>query len=554
MVRKSVCGFLTATLFAVACVSTSSCTFIVKRDAAQCSTDADCTGRGPAFEGTFCSDRKVCQSSLTYCFSNQQCIDRNKGAPFICRKSLDHTCVPLLTAECPRVIGDPADLRNDDAIVLGTVMMPTWNALLKAAEDSIELAVNDLKTTAGGLKGTTGNGTPRPVLVNACEITLPNQIANQPAADHLIGDLHVPAVIGPLPAAWISYAFQKSLAANPKTVLVTPSSATGPEFTNAPGRIGILFRTGDIAPSLAASQAQFISNYYEPQIRKDRGIDATVQLKYAVVATGRGPESDVIDGIYKSLTLNGKTLPQNGANYKEFSYGDPTAPDFDAKLANMLVDIQNFKPDIVALYGSQEVPAVVLQIEKLGLPAAPYYTGTAGALVSNVLPDYVGSDDKIRRRIAIFQPGRGSTDPGVARFYQRLGAAYPEDVPNELAALVFDSTYMVFYALAAAGDKPVTPDILGSALLTKMQTGPAINVGPTDMLNAIGAMESGGGITFKGIEADGNFDANGDIATNYQVFCVDNTVTDGDLVGFRASGLKYDPVTKQLTGTNGCAP
>ncbi len=536
---------------AIACVAVPGCTFFVKNDASQCATDKDCTSRGPAFEGTFCSAGGICQSNASYCFSNQQCIDRAKGGPAICRKSTDHTCVSILSPECARIIGDTADLKNDDVVVLGTIMMPSWNPLLKAAEDTIELAMTDLKTTAGGLKATNGSGTPRPVVVAACDIALSEQEKNRPASDHLIGDLHVPVMFGPLPAVWINYAFQKSLATTPKTVIITPSAATGAELTKAPGRRGVFFRSGYTATSVAATVSQLVPNFIEPAVRQQRGISPSTPIRYAVVGTGRGPEGDIISSIYDRLVFNGKTAPENGANYKEFSYGDPSQADFDTKLADVLVGVQAFQPDIVFLIGNQEIPSVLIQIDKLGIPS-PHFIGTADFLGTNDVPNYVGTDETIRRRIWILQPGRGSQSPEVARFFQRLGAAYPEDVPNELAALTLDTTYMSLYAMASAGDRPVTPEIVGDALLTKLNVGAPIAVGPADMLNALGTLEAGGTISFHGTEVNGNFDDNGDIPVNYQVFCVDSEATSSDLIGFKPTGITYDPVTDKLTGTNTC--
>ncbi len=531
-------------------VSSSSCTFLVKRDAAQCSNDGDCTSRGPAFEGTFCSDRGVCQSSLTYCFSNQQCMDRNKGAPYVCQKDNGHVCAPILTAECPRIIGDPADLKNDDAVVIGAIMMPGWNPVLKGAEDSIELALNDLKTTAGGIKGTTGKGVPRPILVNACEIPLSNFAANQPASDHLFNEVRVPTIIGPLPSDWLQYSFSKALAANPKSTVMTPSGVAGQEFTNAPGRVGVLFRTGYTGLAIPATVGKIVPTYMEPALRAQKNIPAATPIKFAAIKSGDGTEDAVIAATYAQLSFNGKTAPQNGGNYREFNYGDPAAPDFDTKLASVLADVQNFAPDIVSLWGASEVPTVFLQIEKTGI--APYYIVGTGALSSQI-SDYVGTDENIRKRIWIHQPGRGANDPNIARFYQRFQAAYPEDTASELAALVFDTSYMAFYAMATAGDKPVTGEVIGQGLLNKLKAGPQINVGPTDMLNALGALEQGQTISFNGLEVTGNFDANGDLEMSIEILCVDNTNTEGALAGFKESGLVYHDGIG-FVGTNGCFP
>ncbi len=525
------------------------CTFLVKRDAVQCTTDADCTGRGAAFEGTTCN-AGTCESNAAYCRTNQECIDRNKGAPFVCRKTLDHTCVALLTEACPRILGDPADLANDDTVVLGSMMIPDWKPILKAAEDSIELALKDLKANGGGLPPVNGSTKPRPVVVSACEIPLMNQGLSAPAVDHLVRELHVPAMIGPIPQDEITTALQTALATTPKTVIIAPSSAAGSQFTNVPGRVGVLFVTAYIGISVPRSTAQVVPYAIEPALRKKRGLDNTTKLHVATLVSGVGAEDAQINLMYDELVFNGATAASNGSNYKEFSYGDPKAPDFDTRLAAMLTDLLAFKPDIILFpLGGVETPTIFGQIEQLGL--APYYLFGTGAL-NPAFTNLVGSDASIISRIFVEQPGHGAHDPAVLAFYQRFAPAYPEEPPNELAALVFDSTYMAFFAAASVGGGPVTGDAMSTALFTRLNTGILVHDLPTDIPPAMSQLAAGRGIEFNGVEVPAAFDKSGNVSQNMMMLCVDPTVTAGALAGFRETGIIFDATQGRLLGTNGC--
>src|SRR5688500_2447577 len=78
------------------------CAVSTVEDSTQCRSQADCLAKGPEFADTTCTKARVCEKIAIVaasCTTNAECIDRNGGAAFTCRKS-DSKCVSLTTPQC----------------------------------------------------------------------------------------------------------------------------------------------------------------------------------------------------------------------------------------------------------------------------------------------------------------------------------------------------------------------------------------------------------------------------------------------------------------------
>ena len=119
--RVAAVGGIAALVFAVG-YRGLGCAAVTNTTAVQCTSEAECLGRGPEFAGTTCDKAtKTCvklPEDTDLCSKNQECIDRAGGAPAICQKAT-RKCVPLTTAECPTVLAKPGQLLDDNTVVIG---------------------------------------------------------------------------------------------------------------------------------------------------------------------------------------------------------------------------------------------------------------------------------------------------------------------------------------------------------------------------------------------------------------------------------------------------
>jgi hypothetical protein len=111
-------GRALAVVAVAALTADTACSFINNSDAFQCQTQADCKARGADFARTLCNERHVCVTDGA-CLTNQECIDANAGAPFICRKDT-RSCVSLTSEDCI-LLAEPNDIADDHTIWVGSL-------------------------------------------------------------------------------------------------------------------------------------------------------------------------------------------------------------------------------------------------------------------------------------------------------------------------------------------------------------------------------------------------------------------------------------------------
>ena len=111
---------------------------------------------------------------------------------------------------------------------------------------------------------------------------------------------------------------------------------------------------------------------------------------------------------------------------------------------------------------------------------------------------------------------------------------------------------MIAYAAYALGDAPVTGASLASVIPRLTPPGTPINVGPTEIFDAINKLAGGGRVDLNGATGPLDFDpATGDAVVDLAVLCVDVDAR-GAAAGNRESGLIYDATSRTLRGTLHC--
>lgn len=519
----------------------SGCSLLVNTEDKQCKVDGDCAALG--FEGTYCGDGGVCLNTLGYCSTNRQCIERNGSESYICRQDT-HACVALTSKDCPKLLADPGDMLDDSTIVIGTMGMPSVNTTLSAGENAVELARQDFRNLIPA--ATPGSGA-RPIAVVACDVSLTNDISHKAASDHLIDNVNVPAIIGPLSSFHVLYALNKAMTKrNP--VIFTSSQVASTQFTDLPGRVGIFYRNAYTAKTLLASEAKLVSATIEPRIRA-AGVERPI--KVAIAKGGSGAGSSLTSEFTDLVRFNGKTALDNGDNYREFTWGDISAPGLDARVAAAAVDAANWKPDVVLVKGADETIDFTLQLER-SLPGQVNYLLNSQATQKR-LSDGVGADESFRSRIWISVGGRSVKDRNLAVYLNRHTSAYPDDEPageTSTSAGNFDAFYMLAFAIAANGANPVNGENLGKMLQTRLQGGTPIQMGPADNLLALNILANGGNIEYNGAFSTSRFDEKGDIGVDVQYWCVSSDTTQS--FRFGETGLSYEASSAAIVGSNSC--
>ena len=541
-----------ALLFALSSIASApGCSLVVDKSARQCATDDDCRAAGAEFQGSFCSTRGVCERSVDYCFTNQECIARTGNEATICRKS-DHTCVGLLTKQCTKLLADKDDLRDDNTVILGVHGIPSWAPVPASCENAIELTRREFRAIKGGLPATKDTGgKPRPVAFVACDVPIGDQATHKAVTDHLVDVVQVPAMIGPYAADFVTYGLQKSVAAD-SLIFSVVDDQPGYDLT---GKSSGLLTMGLPQGALPLGYAAGVPTV-EQRLRTSTGRTDNIKVAY-VTAGGSGVQPADAQVFFNAVKFNGGKSGQENATasggpyYKEFNYGASVDPNYETTLANTVVAIIAYQPDIVVLRGADEQTDVARRIEQ-GYPNKAYYMlGTEGA---NTVNRFVGANEGLRKRVLGVRPGRATADPRVSRFDQRYQNAF-EGASSPLARACADLTYIALYAAGGLGDQKIGGKAMSQLIQTRMvqSSGQTVDASPNTILRAFDTLQAPDGkIVFDGNEAFAIYDGKSGVNKDWkmQYWCVDPD--QNKATRQLDSGLAYNGLTGMLEGATTC--
>lgn len=460
--------------------------------------------------------------------------------PRVCVKQT-HTCASLLSAECPRYAGDLVD----NAIIVGAILGDENGSPRDALEKAAFLAVEEIDSAngAGGLPPTAADGTTRPLVIVGC-----NASANVvTATHHLVGDLHVPAVIGPVGAEAVVEATQQ-VTVKGGTLLMTPTSPVSAISNLADD--GLTWRA---TPSDAQRAKLVIEqmNELETLLKTTRSLTT---VKLGVVAPSDANGTSARDAITGTLILNGKFIT-DAANAPNVSLDAHQAGDKDALSGIATKYATTFKPDIVFITSKEQVVDFIVPFEK-ALTAAravarPYYVvtdaGKTEELIDIIATAAVPADTRRRIRGVGIKPDTSSA-PVLATFGAAYSAKYSAEpiasiIPS--AALSYDMTYAIAYAIAATPDLAVSGKSVAQGLRT-LGVGEPATVGTKDARSVVSQLASRKSVSLRGTFATMSWDFSGDIAAGtLDVWCVG---TKEGAPTFGSSGLTMDVQTQVIGG------
>lgn len=511
-------------------VSTANCFFLLKHDKDQCSTDQDCTSRGAAFEGTFCQmETSTCRSSLEFCRTNAECVERNGGQNFICHKDTN-TCHPLTSRECPNIyMSGPEDVLNDNTVFIGAILVPGLHQGTKAADLTLELVRRDFQRV-GFLPGV-DDGPRRPVAIVSCDPPPPRDM--RATTDHLVTNVKPAAIIAPLESERVGAVLELTIPA--KVPVISPIGNSS-LLDNIPNRKDLFYQVCPTDGFLLTRGVRMIDKFFEPKLRDADPpiVGPSEPLKIALLRDATNAGASTEEAYLSSVQLNGKDLLANASegNFKIFNIGDPAGSDFNARLAEAIAGINDFAPHFILVGGTAGGTAeAIARVEQNWGEAAyrPHWLSNDTIVLDPVI-NQVKADPTLRSRLAVVAFGPKKTDPALTRYYLQYDGLFASDLEAEksvLSSATYDATYLTFYAIASLGNEPLTPEAVGLGFRKVTDpAGVAIAAGDRGINEAFTAFTQGRAIRFSGTWGTPSFnEAGSNVSGEAPIFCIDPAFT-----------------------------
>ncbi|MBI5535378.1 MAG: ABC transporter substrate-binding protein [Deltaproteobacteria bacterium] len=515
-----------------------SCSFIVDKNATQCSGNSDCD----RFPGTLCVNQACV---VPPCSTNQECVAQY-GQYYICRKP-DYRCAKLLSDDCTTVEGNYLD---DAAIVIGSVLPTTGpdSSMGIAMENSVKLAIGDFSSAANGLPPRPGSTARRPIVLVGCSDNSSADTGVR-AATHLVNDVGVPAIIG---AAFSGISIKVATNVTiPAGVLLISPSATSVAITDLQDN-GLVWRT---APSDAfqASALALLVPMIEQQIRVDLMLKSTDAIKLAIVHKGDAYGKGLGSALEKLLQFNGKPAVDNAGNYLRFDYGDPGDGDC-LNCPAAVTKVLDFKPHILLDFGTNEAVTQVFKFVEstwdAQTPYRPRYLFSDGGEIQE-LSALIDANNELRSRIRGTVPGTNNLL--YKSFRNQYLSAFPSAPGPDVfgTAGSYDSLYLIGYSVVSLGATLPTGPNLAAGLRKMVPPGTQIDVGADKINNAFAVLTAGQNIDYNGASGPLNFDINtGEAPSDIQIWCVPKDAN-GKATAAQNSGLFFNAATGSLEGAIG---
>jgi branched-chain amino acid transport system substrate-binding protein len=476
----------------------------------------------------------------TPCTTNRECGERvgtslraDKAVPAVCVQP-ERQCVPLLSEDCTTVTGDYLD---DRAIVIGSLFSTrgSQGATNLPRQQAAMLAVEEINRAGGIPAGRTSAGA-RPLVLVSCD----ESTDLLRAGEHLVSELHVPAIIGPNTSQdTLDLSNELTIAAG--TAVISPTAVASSISALLDDDLTWLMVPSDEqrAP-LMMHQIQAL----ESELRSGRKLD---RVKLGVVfrndALGIGTRSAL-----NGLVFNGATLadPINLGDHVRIDPYDYR----DADQAALVEAYVEFAPDIVVLAGTAEAVTQVMVPLEAGWPSEkprPHYVVIDSTKVPELLAA-VADDADLRARIR----GTGlMPDPASAAIYNAFKVEYQLRFPNSPSSISgmgpsYDATYAVAYALAATNARAPSGDGVAQGLRQLAGGAVRVEVGKTDILAAFQQLAAAEPISAIGTFAPLEWNEHGAVSSGLiEVWCIGLA---NQTPAYQSSGLTFDVQSQEVRG------
>jgi hypothetical protein len=534
-----------AGVFLAASALCGGCSLLFHADAGQCSTDSDCTARGPAFANHKCQSRTCVpideagvdagreaeaqaeaqtqdQSQVEAqtdaeagpaeagCVANADCLASGPTHPEVACDVASRACIQLTTSDCPFVIGDYSGTKAAPLYLGAFATLPASAPQKDPSYLNYELAINEF-TSQGGIPAwdpiKQRSGSRMPVVVVCNRETTDNGHA---AMGHLTGDLHVPGVVTAFDAVTLKTMFQND--AYPNVFVINPFGANSSLTSLTTG--GMLWHMLGQPSDYASAYAAFFPRI-EPYVRGIQSLGST-PMRVAAVTANAIDTQDLRDAVKSVIRWNGQSFDQNNTAMQYLDVAidstlngaDPTKIDYSTPLNKLLA----FKPNLIVSFAAAEF-ATLLQQYELSLAShpsnpAPFYLIGPYNMLSQPLLQWIGvnspQSEAKRKRVAGVGVASASDAHVLTAYVSRLLASIgtPADEGQEE---FYDAMYFMVYSAIAAGPQPVLKGMnLGQGMLSLL-TGASYDMGPSTMGAVFGALGAGGTVGLFGALGPPNF-------------------------------------------------
>jgi ABC-type branched-subunit amino acid transport system substrate-binding protein len=486
------------------------------------------------------------------CTTNQQCTDiatktaeetgaggaGNDGPVAAVCVQPEGRCETLLSEDCHTITGD---YLNDRAIILGSLFstMGAQAATNIPRQQAAALAIEQINAVGGVPSGKT-SADARPLVMVSCDEST-NLVR---AAEHLVKDLGVPAIVGPNTS-------QDTLDVSTKvtvpsgTVVITPTAVASSITALGDNDLTWLMVPSDVqrAPLMIAQLGVL-----EAKLKEEREL---TQVKLGIVfrndALGIGTRTSL-----NELVLNGKSLtdPVNLGNHVEIDGYSATAADLQTLVTKYL----EFKPDIIVLAGTAEaITKVMVPLEAQWVgDVRPHYVLIDSTKVPELLTATTNNDDlRFRVRGTGITPGPTGKDT-PAEAYNGFKIDYDVRYPGGTSTIsgmgpAHDAAYAIGLALAATKDQPVSGASIAAGLRKLAGGTTKITTLGTNLLSAFQKLSAGTGITTVGSFGVLDWDSNGAVkGGTLEMWCIGGTAAKP---AYQSSGLLFDIMSAKESGT-----
>ena len=454
--------------------------------------DTDGDGIGDACEP---DDRIPCDNNLSCEGATEGCI-----AGF---------CAELTSEDCPSVIG-PLKAGDSTTLNLGVILPLTapYENLGPALVKAVELALVEANR-GGGLPGG------EQIIAVVCDDIGSSQRARR-AATHLVDNVQVPAIIGPLFST--PFTDVVTQVTRPAGVMTITPAATAPSLTNLADD-GLAFRM------LASDvfQAKAIATRVREINDAEGGAGITVTIFVKDDAYGNGLFNELSSELGMFLQTNQRT---------SVKYIDPATFGFD--VAQITAEFQSKigtalaarpDPDLAIFLGTSEIVNLALGfagavIQGGNMPPRLLFSHGAVADMPNIAANAMLGP--------ILNPLTEGVGPNIfnginfQNYNQRFALEFPGEPNLTISTLTYDTAAVLLFAAAAV---PAGEPITGAAMAANVpkivdkEVGVEIAAGNATFLSeGFAILAAGGTFDYVGASHDVDFDANGDVTHNFLKF------------------------------------
>lgn len=496
----------------------SACTLLsAPATTVQCETDAECSDRG--FTGQICGAEGVCvQPPVSVggggsggggCESNAQCTDA-AGVPAICPEP-GAECVPLLNQQCSTLISaNPDDIRQDSTIVIGAMHPRLINGEestdLLLIENGIQMALDEFDQFGLGIP--LPGGERAKVVVLVCdEDEGPEEIAQ-----HLIGEVGVPAMIGPFYNDQAALQIAVDLAIPNRTMMIMPyvAAVSLAEF-NDQGFIWLMQPAQDEQAVAMSDLGPFMLD----RIRSTWGIADPDPVKvYAIYENDVAflPQISIIeDTMTFNTTVAGIT---NGSVEENRDAGHFKSREWDPSMgvtSSVRDDILNFEPNLIMWFGNRDESFdLMFALEDMWTGSVPLYHLLNDSMRNDFL--FPNLQTKIgtytpnwhRRIFGVWPAPAQIQGDDLEEIYEDFRVRYADKFDGGFsgvltAPVVYDTMYLLHFGILAGANAPT---LNGQAIATgfgSLTSGSLkIRANRDDISDAFTALQVGNAIDFDG--------------------------------------------------------